>query len=254
MLSAGMQIVTVNRKPVRGLSKKDVASLIKSSPGSCLLGVSNNNVNQSTSQVRAGRTPPAPAAATAKKRASTKRKKPRTKSGKSSNPTTQFAVGDTVTVDGYDGKGIVRFVGPHNETGKLRCGVELDNYGGKNNGTVKGHVYFSCPNGKGVLVAPSKLAAAIADIVIKLEPTPMPESEPKSALHVWLDTLKPGFGDQYAAILEGLGIENPEEMDDPDVIDEDFFDELDDEGVDEDAIQAIKLAVGYESEESDVDM
>ena len=140
------------------------------------------------------------------------------------------------------------------ETGKLRCGVELDNYGGKNNGTVKGHVYFSCPNGKGVLVAPSKLAAAIADIVIKLEPTPMPESEPKSALHVWLDTLKPGFGDHYAAILEGLGIENPEEMDDPDVIDEDFFDELDDEGVDEDAIQAIKLAVGYESEESDVDM
>eukprot|EP00729_Bicosta_minor_P017984 gene17984-21918_t len=161
-LSAGMQIVTVNRKPVRGLSKKDVASLIKSSPGSCLLGVSNNDVNQSTSQARAGRTPPAPAAAT--------------------------------------------------------------------------------------------LAAAIADIVITLEPTPMPESEPKSALHVWLDTLKPGFGDQYAAILEGLGIENPEEMDDPDVIDEDFFDELDDEGVDEDAIQAIKLAVGYESEESDIDM
>lgn len=253
-LSAGMQIVTVNRKPVRGLSKKDVASLIKSSPGSCLLGVSNNNVNQSTSQARAGRTPPAPAAATAKNRASTNRKKPRTKSGKSSNQTTQFAVGDTVTVDGYDGKGIVRFVGPHNETGKLRCGVELDNYGGKNNGTVKGHAYFSCPNGKGVFVAPSKLAAAIADIVITIEPTPMPESEPKSALHVWLDTLKPGFGDQYAAILEGLGIENPEEMDDPDVIDEDFFDELDDEGVDEDAIQAIKLAVGYESEESDIDM
>lgn len=250
-LSAGMQIVTVNRKPVRGLSKKDVASLIRSSPGSCLLGVSNNNVNQSTSQARAGRTPPAPAAATAKKRASTKRKKPRTKSGKSSNPTTQFAVGDTVTVDGYDGKGIVRFVGPHNETGKLRCGVELDNYGGKNNGSVRGHAYFSCPNGKGVLVDPSKLAAAIADIVIKLEPTPMPESEQKSALHVWLDTLKPGFGDQYAAILEGLGIENPEDLDDPDVIDEDFFDELDDEGVDEDAIQAIKLAVGYESEESD---
>ena len=70
----------------------------------------------------------------------------------------------------------------------------------------------------------------------------------------WLDTLKPGFGDQYAAILEGLGIENPEDLDDPDVIDEDFFDELDDEGVDEDAIQAIKLAVGYESEESDIDM
>ena len=38
--------------------------------------------------------------------------------------------------------GTVRFFGKHAESGSARVGVELDTMVGKNNGTVKGHVYF----------------------------------------------------------------------------------------------------------------
>ena len=47
-----------------------------------------------------------------------------------------FAVGDQVMVQGK-GHGVVRFVGPHAETGRPRIGVQLDRAVGKNNGTVK---------------------------------------------------------------------------------------------------------------------
>ena len=46
------------------------------------------------------------------------------------------SVGDRVTVEDK-GDGVVRFVGPHAMSGKLRIGVELDQALGKNNGTVK---------------------------------------------------------------------------------------------------------------------
>ena len=46
---------------------------------------------------------------------------------------------------GYDGKGTIRFVGKHFESGSARVGVEMDTMVGKNNGTVKGHEYFKVP-------------------------------------------------------------------------------------------------------------
>ena len=67
-------------------------------------------------------------------------------------------VGRRVAVNGQDGTGILRFVGPHHETGKQRCGVELDGPSGKNNGTVKGHTYFVCPENHGILVPPTKIS------------------------------------------------------------------------------------------------
>lgn len=39
-------------------------------------------------------------------------------------------IGRRVKVDGYRGSGYLRFVGPHVITGKLKCGVELDEPGG----------------------------------------------------------------------------------------------------------------------------
>ena len=68
------------------------------------------------------------------------------------------AVGDRVSVEGK-GAGVVRFVGPHAENGKPRVGVELDDAVGKNNGTVKGHKYFTCKDNHGTLVAPGKVTA-----------------------------------------------------------------------------------------------
>jgi hypothetical protein len=71
-----------------------------------------------------------------------------------------LAVGDRVSVEGK-GAGIVRFVGPHAENGKPRVGVELDDAIGKNNGTVKGHKYFTCKDNHGSLVAPGKVTAEV---------------------------------------------------------------------------------------------
>eukprot|EP00043_Microstomoeca_roanoka_P011985 m.113350 g.113350 ORF g.113350 m.113350 type:complete len:2370 (-) comp15356_c3_seq2:346-7455(-) len=66
-------------------------------------------------------------------------------------------VGKRVKVQGYSCPGTLRFFGKHHENGALRCGVELDEPEGKNNGTVGGHVYFSCQVNHGVLCSPSKV-------------------------------------------------------------------------------------------------
>lgn len=67
-------------------------------------------------------------------------------------------VGRRCSVDGYPGLGTIKFVGHHKITRKLRCGVEMDSECGRNNGTVKGHSYFQCADGKGVLVTPHKVS------------------------------------------------------------------------------------------------
>ena len=46
-------------------------------------------------------------------------------------------VGKRVKIEGYSCQGILRFFGPHNSKPGLRCGVELDEPAGKNNGTVQ---------------------------------------------------------------------------------------------------------------------
>ena len=66
-------------------------------------------------------------------------------------------VGARVTVEGYSCEGTIRFVGVHHVKGIERCGVELDDPVGKNNGTVSGHAYFACAEKHGVLVAPRKV-------------------------------------------------------------------------------------------------
>ena len=67
-----------------------------------------------------------------------------------------FVVGDRVVVKGYSCAGTVRFVGPHKTKGSMRCGIELDDAVGKNDGTVGEDVYFSAKPNHGVLVVPDK--------------------------------------------------------------------------------------------------
>eukprot|EP00041_Stephanoeca_diplocostata_P013379 m.234334 g.234334 ORF g.234334 m.234334 type:complete len:867 (+) comp19317_c0_seq2:297-2897(+) len=70
-------------------------------------------------------------------------------------------VGERVHVDGYPVAGTLRFMGvcpsspPFYEG--YRCGVELDQPFGKNDGTVQGYAFFVCRPQHGLLVIPDKV-------------------------------------------------------------------------------------------------
>ena len=87
-------------------------------------------------------------------------KKKKKKKKKAGPGLTAADVGKTCSVEGYDCKGTIRFVGPHAEDGKEKVGVELMEALGKHNGTSKGHTYFKCANKCGLLVAPNKVELA----------------------------------------------------------------------------------------------
>ena len=74
-------------------------------------------------------------------------------------------IGSTVTVEGYEGQGTLKFVGDHAEKKIPRCGVAFGTPIGKNDGTVGGHKYFECSDGCGVLVAPDKVARSLDELV-----------------------------------------------------------------------------------------
>ena len=71
---------------------------------------------------------------------------------KSQDSVNARSIGQRVTVLGF-GAGVLKFYGPHATKRGYRCGVQLDDPNGKNNGTVDGHQYFKCPNGYGILVS-----------------------------------------------------------------------------------------------------
>lgn len=74
---------------------------------------------------------------------------------------TEEHISQKVDVVGY-GLGILRFVGLHKAKGTARCGVELFEPVGNNNGSAGGQFYFSCPDKHGVLVVPSKVHSSVA--------------------------------------------------------------------------------------------
>jgi len=93
-------------------------------------------------------------------------------------------VGKRVTVVKF-GVGTLRFFGPHHRDGKPRCGVELDEANGINNGTVGEFKYFECELKKGVLVDPrmvSILDQAPAAVMLNpiYESTPSQPQPPPS--------------------------------------------------------------------------
>jgi len=100
-----------------------------------------------------------PAIGTPNQSPDTKQKNPKKKGGKKPGKISEADLGSRVSVAEYASEGTLRFVGQHAESGKLRCGVELDDPVGKNNGTVKkkGAVYFVCADGHGVLTKPDKV-------------------------------------------------------------------------------------------------
>ncbi|EDQ85045.1 uncharacterized protein MONBRDRAFT_34458 [Monosiga brevicollis MX1] len=69
-------------------------------------------------------------------------------------------VGSRVDVVGY-GMGTLRYFGPHKVKRSPRCGVELDDAVGNNNGTVGEHEYFDCADQHGVLVIPGKVFVVV---------------------------------------------------------------------------------------------
>jgi len=70
-------------------------------------------------------------------------------------------LGKKVKVSGYDAVGVLRFFGKHASENDDRCGVELPTPTGINNGTVRGHTYFTCPEKHGLLAHPSKVAVLV---------------------------------------------------------------------------------------------
>jgi Ca2+-binding EF-hand superfamily protein/membrane-associated protease RseP (regulator of RpoE activity) len=70
---------------------------------------------------------------------------------------TKKDVGKRVQVEGVECEGVLRFFGPNHETGKNRCGVELDEPMGVGTGTLKGHEYFTCKKKHAKFGPPSKV-------------------------------------------------------------------------------------------------
>lgn len=68
------------------------------------------------------------------------------------------------------GSGTIRFVGLHAEFKEARVGVEMNKPKGINNGTVKGHTYFKCKEGFGILTHPSKVKAKASSSATKAKP------------------------------------------------------------------------------------
>ena len=68
-------------------------------------------------------------------------------------------VGDRVIVNGSK-LGTLRFCGTTDFAPGVWAGVEYDEEEGKNDGTVKGVMYFKCPRNHGVFVLANKVAKA----------------------------------------------------------------------------------------------
>ena len=191
----------------------------------------------------------------------------------------KFAVGDNVSVNGYDCEGTVRFVGKHAIDGHPRIGIELDQPVGKHSGKSKGTVYFKCPRKCGILVAPTKVAKSIkggfgfsmeaglaamgtglggfdeSSPMFDASPSPEPTPEPvqhqedllatAATISELLDAVEPGYGAMYAEILESMGFDDVADLQDDDMVDEQLFEEMVEEGVDEEAVEKIKIAIGF---------
>ena len=76
------------------------------------------------------------------------------------DPSAALEVGKRCVVNGSQ-LGTILFVGEvHYAKGEF-VGIELEDGGGKNNGTIKGTAYFSCPKGAGIMARSSDVVVVV---------------------------------------------------------------------------------------------
>ncbi|XP_058118563.1 dynactin subunit 1 [Anopheles ziemanni] len=90
-------------------------------------------------------------------------------------------IGQRVDLSGKDVRGTIAYVGMTSFAVGKWVGVILDEAKGKNNGSIKGHQYFSCEENYGMFVRPTQLVF-IDDAGNPLEDAQTPEEKPRSRL------------------------------------------------------------------------
>uniref|UniRef100_A0A182Q6N6 Dynactin subunit 1 n=1 Tax=Anopheles farauti TaxID=69004 RepID=A0A182Q6N6_9DIPT len=90
-------------------------------------------------------------------------------------------IGQRVELTGKDVRGTIAYVGMTSFAVGKWVGVILDEAKGKNNGSIKGHQYFSCEENYGMFVRPTQLVF-IDDAGNAIEEAQTPEEKPRSRL------------------------------------------------------------------------
>ncbi|XP_053668857.1 dynactin subunit 1 [Anopheles marshallii] len=90
-------------------------------------------------------------------------------------------IGQRVELTGKDVRGTIAYLGMTSFAVGKWVGVILDEAKGKNNGSIKGHQYFSCEENYGMFVRPTQLVF-IDDAGNPIEDAQTPEEKPRSRL------------------------------------------------------------------------
>ncbi|KAI9503336.1 hypothetical protein BX070DRAFT_235031 [Coemansia spiralis] len=97
--------------------------------------------------------------------------------------------GEPVLIPTEGIRGTLRYLGPIDGKQGAWAGIELDEVGkGKNDGTVAGKVYFSCPPNTGLFLAPSKVQPVFQKHGSTASP---PEAEPVASVSAVVATAQP---------------------------------------------------------------
>ncbi|CAG8602062.1 10567_t:CDS:2, partial [Scutellospora calospora] len=98
----------------------------------------------------------------------------------------QFSVGDRVYAESMNITGTLRFLGPIDIKPGTWAGIEVDISGtGKNDGSVNGKSYFTCPPKSGIFILPSKLSkvdkepASLPQVSTSIKPSPSTHKLPR---------------------------------------------------------------------------
>ena len=156
LVNVGLRIVSINGTSTLDSSKAECQAQLKQAAesGATIVFAEDNSGYKKTEADRQAAEADVEPAAAPESAPATPAAAPKS-SG--TGPITEADIGIRVNVGGYDVPGTLRFVGVHAVSGEPRCGVELDEPVGKNNGTIKGNFYFAAGANYGVLVKPAKV-------------------------------------------------------------------------------------------------
>ncbi|RDX54967.1 hypothetical protein OH76DRAFT_1397294 [Lentinus brumalis] len=164
------------------LSPSSSTSSVFNGPRSLSAGVRPSSSASSSSAMSSGRTPSAKTQSTRPpSRTSDVFARSASRAGRG------FEVGDNVRIESLGFEGVLRYFGEIDGKPGMWAGVELGGGfagKGKNNGSVAGKQYFTCPPNCGVFVASTKLSAPTAGL---------PMSRPSSVASVRSGRMTPSF-------------------------------------------------------------